>query len=626
MDRNPSILTFQILEAALSGYDSVFVRTANLTQRTPTNYNNWRAWCNNRWQLIPQWLGGTLTLVQITSNPGVTWVLNWPAKLQITVNAGDATRSLMDAWVLVVDGDTGNNITAALTDLSGHSGSITLTDPALIAMWSTDALATGTPKGKILHLGFNLLSGRYVVKVFFKSKDIGGAVDPFGRVDGISVWDTFRDQPQHRYIYLGVTPPATATGEDGSPSQVRTFNTKVYDLRIKVVDQSPAARSIGSAPLTVTAGDLHPTQTKSFTTDASTGELTLTLVPAGKYVIVAKSPVALYGKAASSITATVEVEVTDAPCFALVQLPIFDAVVKMVTPSGRPITGADITVGGVVLGVTDDEGSVTAASIPAGSYTVTATWFGLDISPTTPLTVTASATYTETVSKTARVQIQVVGAIDQGLAGAHVTVKTAVTIIFIGVTDSGGVVIVDLPHGTYSVTVTYNGIEASKMISVTGDMTEKIVTGLFIELLGQPLTFAGFLFCTIPILVVLAIAAFLLLRRRKPSLTAPPPPPPTIEVGQGHVDATLSRSPEPQREERDTLRGALESASGTALLVLGFILTFAGLFFSLFAMLRFTERGVVDLSVWGTAIVILVIGVVSLLISWRLAKKKSHSS
>jgi len=507
---NPSMLYVRSAPTNLIwGFYDTWISTTNLTQRTSTNFDAWFKWFDEKWQLRPQWLNhleiGAPVDGGIFSWNSTFVYMQWEAKLQLTIYAGDGVRYLDQAWVYIVDAETNYNVTAALTDLSGYPGSITLTDPALIAIWATDPIATGEPRGKILNIGFNLLEGKYIVKVFFKSKDIGGAVDPFGRVDGVSVWDTFRDQPQHRYIYLGVNMPPSATGEDNDTCQVRTFNTKVYDLRISVVDQSPAARSIGSAPLTVTATDPHPDQVANFVTDASTGEKTLTLVPAGKYIIVAKSPVALYGKAASSISATVEARIIDIPYFALVPLPIFDVTVQLVTPSGKPITNAAVTVGGVALGVTDAAGSVSAPSIPGGSYTVTATWFGLDISPATPLAVSLSGTRLLTASHIAAVQVQVVGAQNQGLAGAQVTVKTGTTTVFSGIASSDGVVNLELPYGSYSITATHKGVEASQTASVTGDAVIKITTGVFIELLGQGLTFAGFALWVVAILVVVLI-------------------------------------------------------------------------------------------------------------------------
>jgi len=506
----------------LWGFYDFYVRTSNLTQIPGQNLVK-------DWQLDPQYLYAVL--------PGgsVDWksdyiILRWPTKLQLTIYAGDGARYLHNAWAFIVDGVNNNNVTAALTDDAGYPSSIDITDPTLVTAWATDPLATGNPSGSRLNLGFNLGyynettggllyhnigyvgtynvycssgSGKWIVKVFWKAPD-AGAVKTFGKVEGVSVWDTFRDQPQHRYIYLGVPMPASATGEDNAPAQVRTFSTKVYDLKLVVLDQSPSARAITSAPVTITAPDPSPDWVIAKTTSAA-GEVTLNLVPAGKYQIVATSPVALYSKPASQITASVEARVIDGPTTILVPLPIFDATVTLVTPSGKPIVGADITVGGVALGKTDAAGNALATSIPSGSYTVTSSWFGQDISPTVPLTVTLSRTYLLTASKIALVQIQVVGAQNQGLPQAAVSIKTGTTTVFTGMTNNDGVVAIELPFGTYDVKASHKGVEATKTISVTGDTVEKITTGVFIELFGQGLTFAGFALWVIAVLVVVLI-------------------------------------------------------------------------------------------------------------------------
>jgi len=500
------------------GFYDFVVQTTNLTQ-IPTHE------LEKDWELDPQWLVADLVGGSIDwSSAYVT--LQWPTKLQVTVYAGDAARYLHNAWVFIVDAVTNDNITAALTDDAGYPNSIDLTDPALITAWANDPLATGNPSGSRLNLGFNLGyegwsytddwdnafgihvyctsgSGKWIVKVFWKAPD-AGAVKTFGKIDGVSVWDTFRDQPQHRYIYLGVDMPPSSTGEDNATCQVRTFNTKVYDLKLKVVDQSPSARAIVSAPVTITMPDASPIWVMHQTTTAA-GEVTLNLVPAGKYQVVATSPVALFGKPASQITASVEARVIDTPATVIVPLPIFDATVTLVTPSGKPIVGATITVGGVALGTTDAAGNALAASIPSGSYTVTSSWYGQDISPTVPLTVTLSRTYLLTASKIALVQIQVVGAQNQGLPQAAVTIKIGTTTVFTGMTNNDGVAALELPYGTYSVTASHKGVEATATIAVTGDTVQKITTGVFVELFGQGLTFAGFALWVIAILIVVLI-------------------------------------------------------------------------------------------------------------------------
>ncbi len=370
------------------------------------------------WQLDLQWLHAHLSGGDVDWTSG--WILmGWPTKLQVTVYAGDASRYLHNAWVFIVDGVSGNNVTAALTDASGYACSMDTTAQQLL--WQNDALATSVLhglQGTTVNLGFNLWApgldpvwdqgpvidavnkhvgsiapilnlypdvgtGKWIVKIFYKAQ-AAGAVKTFGKVDGVSVWDTFRDQPQHRYIYLGIPMPASATGEDNATAQVRTFNTKVYDLKLRVTDQSPSARLVPDDTKLYISGNGW-----NITTYTHAGEITLVQLPAGSYTVVATYPYSMYGKSSSTFTGTVTANVIDGTATVLIQLPIFDATITMVTPSGKPIVGAAVTVGGVALGTTDAAGNVLAPSIPSGSFTVTSSWYGQDISPTVPLTVTA---------------------------------------------------------------------------------------------------------------------------------------------------------------------------------------------------------------------------------------------
>ena len=514
---SPSILYVRSTPTnILWGFYNFAVATTNLTQ-VPTHD------LQKDWELDPQWLVASLPGGSIDWwSYGVT--LQWPTKLQVTVYAGDAARYLHNAWVFIVDAVTNDNITAALTDDAGYPNSIDITGPALITAWQYDPLATGNPSGSRLNLGFNLGyaawsyieaapfgdiivnctsgSGKWIVKVFWKAPD-AGVVQTFGKIDGVSVWDTFRDQPQHRYIYLGVDMPVN-TGEDNATCQVRTFNTKVYDLKLKVVDQSPSARlAPDGTSLKITGYGWTITNT------TNAGEFTLKLVPAGGYNVVATYPTSLYGKSPSTFKAAVVANVIDGPATVLVQLPIFDATVTLVTPSGRPIVGATVTVVGGTGQTTDAAGNVLFTSIPSGSYSVTATWYVQPINPTQSLAVTLSRTYLLTASNIALVAVQVIGAQNQGLSGANVVVKTGTTTVFNGMASSDGTVALELPYGNYNFHATYKSVTGDanngQPVAINADTVVTIPTGVFIELFGQGLSFAGFALWVVAVLIVVLI-------------------------------------------------------------------------------------------------------------------------
>jgi hypothetical protein len=350
-------------------------------------------------------------------------VLRWPAKLQIIVHAGDSIRNLKGAWVVVVDAETGANVTAAIVDEAGYAGSLETPDA-----WGP----LMTADGKRLNLGLNLLggwdwegyypdewdgwdeqdyigpdSGVYIVRIFYK---YGGATDIYAKIDGSSVWDTFRDQPQHRYIYLGVEPPEAATGEDWRPAQERTIDSKVWDIRVLVRDQTSAAGPVSDAEVVIKPYGKPPfgiPATGLSAKTGSTGEVSWALVPAGTYDVEVTTS-SRYGTTAKD---TARVVVEGGPADVPISASVYDAFIRLVTPTGRPIVGADVSLAGVSLGRTGATGEVVAPLIPAGSYAVSAKWYGQDVSPAETLAVKGTRTYLVTASKIYTLQVRVVGCI-----------------------------------------------------------------------------------------------------------------------------------------------------------------------------------------------------------------------
>ncbi|MGC9086996.1 MAG: hypothetical protein ACP5IT_12465, partial [Thermoproteota archaeon] len=241
----------------LWGFYGVEIFTANVTQSEATKPNNFVIPSENEFkaftdyklpngttikggtggwiadkQVRPQWLAKYLE----GATGGVDWStgvysLQWPAKLSITI------PRLEGADVYVVDARTNYNVSVARTGKTGEASVVenvkldTAHNPTNDPFIVPSAYALGQPV--TLDLGFNLLNGTYIVKVVYQNA---------------IVYDTFTDQPQHRYIYLGVVPPPTATGEDYDNAQTRTFPPKVaYSLMLKVIDQSPATRPLESA-------------------------------------------------------------------------------------------------------------------------------------------------------------------------------------------------------------------------------------------------------------------------------------------------------------------------------------------------------------------------------------------
>jgi hypothetical protein len=274
-----------------------------------------------------------------------------------------------------------------------------------------------------------------------------------------------------------------------------------YSVTIRVLDESPQVRLVSNASVTITRVDVNSNVVIEKVT-ASNGEVT-ELLDEGTYNISATSPVALYGKAAQSITNSTRVYVPLSSASVELRLPICDARIELLSPSGVPLPGAGLVVDGVYLGET------------GSSFTVTASMYGQDISPTVPLVVTASATFTVTATSIAQLRIQVVNALDQGLAEANVMVSVRAATVFTGATDDHGTVSLELPYGLYYITTSYKGVEVTKTLSLAGDATEKMETGIFVVLLGQPLTLVSFIFWVVIVLLFLLVMGFFVLRHAR---------------------------------------------------------------------------------------------------------------
>ncbi|MGC9086872.1 MAG: carboxypeptidase-like regulatory domain-containing protein, partial [Thermoproteota archaeon] len=197
------------------------------------------------------------------------------------------------------------------------------------------------------------------------------------------------------------------------PVMLRAENA-MHDLTIKVVDQSSYKRLISGATVVLTTPS-GVTET-AITTDA--GEATFTGLPTGIYTIEVSA-----NSRFGTVTTKQEVELTETTTV-IIQVPLYDVVLKLVSPRGTPLVAADIKIGNFEANA-DSTGSVIISQIPAGSYPLTITWLGADVSPAMPLNVVLSSaaltqTYTVTASKIATVTVQVLGAQNQGLSGATV--------------------------------------------------------------------------------------------------------------------------------------------------------------------------------------------------------------
>lgn len=130
----------------------------------------------------------------------------------------------------------------------------------------------------------------------------------------------------------------------------------------------------------------------------------------------------------------------------------------------------------------------------------------------------------------ARLTVYVIGAQDQSLSGAQVEIKDAQgNTIFSGVSNEQGMVSVNVPYGTYTVTVDYKGFTntASASVNSPEGKVKTIAIDVFIEIFGQAMTFTTFVLLMIVIVIVVLLPAFAIKRfKRMPPPPPPPPPPP----------------------------------------------------------------------------------------------------
>ncbi|MGQ9514771.1 MAG: MSCRAMM family protein [Thermoproteota archaeon] len=472
--------------------------------------------------------------------------LQWEAKLNVYIKAGDGNTPMEKAWVFLIYGtnwahnkekgyfppdpeedpsfglpagcidwgvwEIGQNVTAGLTDAVGLAGGLKVAN-------ARGPLATSDYTA--LNLGFNVYKDVYIVKVYYK---YAGEDKIYGPVEGIVVWDTFTDQPQHRYIYLGVEPPETATGEDWSNAQVKLYNVRVWDLKLTLVDQALTPRPIAGATLAISGlGEL---------TTGPDGSAKVNLVPAGKFDMVATwrsafnpEPVTI---SRTSITLDRTIDET-------VPATVYDAELQLITPTGKPISGADVSLADVPLGLTGADGKVLATQVPSryteetAAYPVTAIWYGVDISPGS-VVITSTKTYILTASSVATLTVQVVGAQGQGLNAAQVEITKGDQTVFSGVTNEQGVVSIEVPYGTYNVRADYKGFTstASAEVSSPTGTVQTLATNVFIEVLGQAMTFATFILWIIVIIIVVLVLAIVVheyhvwRRKRLPQLFGAP--------------------------------------------------------------------------------------------------------
>ncbi len=458
--------------------------------------------------------------------------LDWNARLKVTLLTEDG-RPLDNAWVYVVDAYTGKNVTAAITDEYGHAGTLEVgmgnavqplkIEPGdrvdigfnLLRGWfwlDENMMLTGEPVNPdwnpvsdnippqpvgdeyIQYVTFNGRSGwarfygKYYIMVYYKP---AGCSETLGPVFSEVVFDSYSDEPQHQYIYLGIKPESYATVSEYGVSQAKIFRVNVDDMILFLKD-------VEGRPLENVYVVLDKWGITGFTDES--GSLLIEKVPKISYTLTAEW-VSRYGSKAVARTTIKEDTV--------IKMPVYDVVLRLLSPRGRPVVNADVSLEGVYLGKTGANGEILATQVPTGSYAVSAKWLNSNLL-LQKMDVTTNGEITITPSNVHSLTVIVRGAQGQALEGAGVTiVKDGVELVRM-LTDKGGNAEVELPDGGYTIEVSFDQFLKKTQVSLTDDSLIRVDLDVFIKILGVGMTFSQTLLLILAIIIVIIALGIML--------------------------------------------------------------------------------------------------------------------
>ncbi|MGQ9595795.1 MAG: carboxypeptidase regulatory-like domain-containing protein [Thermoproteota archaeon] len=501
--------------------------------------------------------------------PSGIYYLDWPSRLRVTILA-NTNKPLEKAWVYAVDAYTRGNVTAAITDEYGHAGTLFVgignavpplhIEPGdrvdigfnLLRGWywvDEDRILTGeavnpdwsiwgkeNPKqptgdeyiqyiyyNKTETKGWARFYGKYYIIVYYKPAGCSAVLGP---VMSEVVFDSYTDEPQHQYIYLGIWPEAYAPVSEYSAGQAKTFGppygAKVYDLRISFWDVM--GRPLSNVAVTVThpkygwGSDLTAVLRKESNT------VTLSNVPftTGSSYTIHAEWTSRYGTKATVDTSVTETETS-------ITMPVFDVTLKLVSRRGMALVGVPVKVANVDVGATSATGEVLVTQIPPGKYAVSASWLETALSlPSLDVTTHGSMTLMPTNMHT--LTVRVIGAQGQALEGATVRV-TKGTVEVTKLTDKDGKAEIELPDASYNIDVSYGAFSKTDSVSLTADTIRTLNLDVFIEFLGVGMSMAQFLLFIVMIVVIVIVLTIILheyhiyRRKRLPQLFGAPTAP-----------------------------------------------------------------------------------------------------
>lgn len=279
------------------------------------------------------------------------------------------------------------------------------------------------------------------------------------------------------------------------PDQVVTTHKPESDGRVPIILNK---NTVKSWPLDVSAARSPETDPKDIS-QAPHGAYLVTVEYAGVGKIAEQSITIIKGRFETPFQ-TFEV-----------RLDIRDVRISFASPFGTPLAGATVELtkpdGTKVTEVLGPDGTVTLKEVVPGkiSYTVK-DWKGI------PIGYSGSAdrapVIAVTVPKIGKLTVKVVGARGQGVEGATVGIEKVGTFT----TDASGVVSLELPSGSYSVTASKGGRTASATAAVADgkETVTELKLDVFLTIAGWEMSsseFLGLLLLFILLVLVIFIVA-----------------------------------------------------------------------------------------------------------------------
>ena len=492
---------------ALSGSVGASKNVPNLESQT---FFLWSAGSNQR----------LITLQEATSDPVPIYfnVIAKESKGTAKIIKKATNGGSVSGWTFTVKNASGTTIGTYTTDSTGviaidlEPGTYSVTEKATTdKYWVNDATATRkvtVKAGEMASVTFtNQWKGKaQIVKTATNGGSVSGWHFTVKNSSGTKIGDYVTDSTgiitldlepgtytvtetdgAQKYWVNDATPSKTVTVKAGQTAKV-TF-TNQYRGQAQIIKTTTNGGTVAGWHFTVK--NSSGTKIGDYVTD-STGIITLDLEP-GTYTVTETDGVQKYwvNDAAPSKTVTVKAGQTAKVTFKNQYRG--QAQIVKTTTNGGTVAGWHFTVknsSGTKIGdyVTDSTGIITLDLEP-GTYTVTETdadakYWVKDSSPTKTVTVKAGQTAKVTFKNQYRGQAQIVKTTTNGgkLDGWHFTVKNSSgTKIGDYVTDTTGIITLDLEPGTYTVTETdsqgkywVNDPSPTKTVTVKAGETAKV--------------------------------------------------------------------------------------------------------------------------------------------------------